>query len=406
LAPHSNIKDAYREYLGLVLRPYSYGSFRARFFQWRKLPRKKGVDEELSDPNPTADEFVASEKYWRSRSLPKAKIIALRNGARLRVANGALEVTEHLPLHLAAGAEPQTVRFNEAEGRRGQRLATAMSMPKAIILPEHGWHITAEAVKFCLAHKIALVSVAARTSQGEKGLISVVAGSPQADAMLVRAQVRCNATAIAREIIRQKVETCASLGRLSAREARAFSNALDKARSVDRIVQVEAQAAAAYWNSRKCGIRTTSKRWPVYWATYSYRNSAIGRHGPRHADHPVNALLNWSYSVVAGRLSAELMARGACLAIGYLHGDQPGRYSLAYDALELLRPLTDEKVFQFVAESRFRRGDFLVAPSGKYKGEVRVSQELLKAFAPAVFISNDDISRAADWIVEVIVADR
>ena len=46
-------------------------------------------------------------------------------------------------------------------------------MPKAIILPEHGWRITAEAVKFCLGHKIALVSVSNRTSQGEKGLMTV-----------------------------------------------------------------------------------------------------------------------------------------------------------------------------------------------------------------------------------------
>src|SRR5579864_3526565 len=32
----------------------------------------------------------------------------------------------------------------------------------------------------------------------------------------------------------------------------------------------------------------------------------------------------------------------------------------------------------------------LVARSGKYKDEVRVSPELLKVFAPAVFVSNDE----------------
>ena len=49
-------------------------------------------------------------------------------------------------------------------------------------------------------------------------------------------------------------------------------------------------------------------------------------------------------------------------------------------------------------------GDFLVAPSGKLKGEVRVSQELLKVFAPATFLPNDEISKAADWMVETILS--
>ena len=92
-----------------------------------------------------------------------------------------------------------------------------------------------------------------------------------------------------------------------------------------------------------------------------------------------NALLNWSYAVVAGRLSVELFARGACLSIGYLHVEQPGRFSLTYDALELLRPIIDEKVFKFVAKTRFRMGDFLVAPSGKYKGEVRVAPGIVES---------------------------
>jgi hypothetical protein len=48
----------------------------------------------------------------------------------------------------------------------------------------------------------------------------------------------------------------------------------------------------------------------------------------------------------------------------------------------LLRPPIDEKVFEFVAKTRFRMGDFLVAPSGRLKGEVRVSQELLKVNRP------------------------
>ncbi len=405
-ARQSTIKDAWRDYLRHAARPYSFDTFYRHFFRWREMQREAlyRTASGLDVLNPTADEFVASEQYWRNRSAPKTKIIALRHSASLRVQRGALELTERLPLHLAPDGEPHVVRFNEDEARRGRISQHAPSMPRAIILPEHGWHLTAEAVKFCIAHNIALASVAARTSRGEKGLVSIVAGDPIANAELLRAQVRANPTNIARAIVRQKIETCASLGRLRPEDAREFLGALDKARGLERILYVEGRAATAYWNSRQCEVKSSSRRWPTYWARFAVRNSSLGGRRPQHADHPVNALLNWSYAVVAGRLSIELFAHGAQLAVGYLHADKPGRFSLAYDALELLRPLIDERVFAFVGKTRFRMGDFLVAPSGRCKGEVRCAQELLKVFAPAAFIPNDEISEAADWIVGTILA--
>ena len=87
--------------------------------------------------------------------------------------------------------------------------------------------------------------------------------------------------------------------------------------------------------------RTSSRRWPRDCERFTVRKSWIGGDDPRHADHPVNALLNWSYAVVAGRLAAQLLAHGAYLGIGYLHADRLGRYSLVYDAIEVLRPLLD-----------------------------------------------------------------
>ena len=89
------------------------------------------------------------------------------------------------------------------------------------MLPEHGWYLTAEAVKFCLEHKIDLISVSARSSQGEKGLMTVVAGDAQNNAALVRAQVLADPVDVAREIVRNKIVACASAGaRLSRAGAR------------------------------------------------------------------------------------------------------------------------------------------------------------------------------------------
>ncbi len=322
----------------------------------------------------------------------------------MHVRNGALEISETLPRHLAPDEAPQVTILSRREVRKGSVTHTAR-MPKAIILPEHGWRITAEALKFCLGHKVALISVSNRTSQGEKGLMSVLAGDPIADAKLVRAQAVADPIRIARAIVIGKIESSVMVGGMTAQQAGKYLRSLNQANNLNQIMICESDAALAYWANRQCDIRTVSSRWPVEWDRFVVRSSTIGKRGPQHADHPVNALLNWSYAVIAGRLSAELFARGACLSIGFLHVDRPGRYSLAYDAVELLRPLVDEKVFAFVAKTKFRMGDFLVAPSGKLKGEVRVSPALLKVFAPATYLPQSDVANAATYMVDTIVAN-
>ena len=44
-------------------------------------------------------------------------------------------------------------------------------------------------------------------------------------------------------------------------------------------------------------------------------------------------------------------------------------------------------------------GDFVETPSGPHKGEVRVSQELLKVFGPAVMLPQKEVEGAAEWMV-------
>ena len=240
-------KEAWLRYVKTAARPYTFKSFELHFNLWRKsdrpeidlrsrvgrnaIARPRRSSEEIARPvapiaraipsnlpqaligdlpalEPTGEEFIASEQFWRARVNPKAKVLSLRTGASLRVANGLFEISEQLPLHLSPDGAPHVVSFECSEARRARRSDFAL-VPKAIILPEHGWRITAEALKFCLSHDIALLSVAARTSQGEKGLISILAGEPRADADLVRAQCRAKPIKIARDVVRQAVQTLA-----------------------------------------------------------------------------------------------------------------------------------------------------------------------------------------------------
>ncbi len=84
---------------------YSFGTLDRHIFRGREMQRDA---QHRTEPpggsmcsTPTAEEFVASEQYWRDRSAPKTKIIASRNSASLRLQNGMLELTEPVPLHLA-----------------------------------------------------------------------------------------------------------------------------------------------------------------------------------------------------------------------------------------------------------------------------------------------------------------
>jgi len=56
----------------------------------------------------------------------------------------------------------------------------------------------------------------------------------------------------------------------------------------------------------------------------------------------------------------------------------------------------------FVNGAIFRMGDFQVTPSGPYRGEVRVSPELLKVFGPTTYLPAQVIEEAAERLVDAI----
>jgi CRISP-associated protein Cas1 len=103
--------------------------------------------------------------------------------------------------------------------------------------------------------------------------------------------------------------------------------------------------------------------------------SRLDAKGKRGARHPVNAMLNAAFSVTAGRLAAYLAGAGLSPAIGFLHADKIGRWSLAYDAIEPLRPWIEARLFRFAARERFAADDFVRASDGS----LRLSTGLLRA---------------------------
>jgi CRISPR/Cas system-associated endonuclease Cas1 len=102
-----------------------------------------------------------------------------------------------------------------------------------------------------------------------------------------------------------------------------------------RVLQ-ESRAAAAYWRCfQDAGLRERkSGNLPRSWMRFARRGKGNAFFGPKHAAHPINAMLNYCYVVEAGRLANALAAQGLALPIGYLHSDKKGRNSLVWDAIE------------------------------------------------------------------------
>lgn len=79
----------------------------------------------------------------------------------------------------------------------------------------------------------------------------------------------------------------------------------------------------------------------------------------RPPENPVNALLSFAYSLLAGDCSSALESVGLDAYVGFLHRDKPGRISLALDLMEELRPcLADRFVLTLINNRAIGKQDF------------------------------------------------
>jgi CRISPR-associated endonuclease Cas1 len=176
---------------------------------------------------------------------------------------------------------------------------------------------------------------------------------------------------LARELIRRKLDgQRANLARLRVADLQSFDamcEALKRAASIDEIRLCEARAAAIYWNAwSSVAIRLRGRdlvRVPVKWTRYDSRASAL-TNGPRAATNPVNALLNYCYSLLESESRLALLAAGLDPTLGVMHADQRNRDSFALDAMEPVRPAVDAFVLDLLEERALTSRDFVELPNG------------------------------------------
>jgi CRISPR-associated endonuclease Cas1 len=140
--------------------------------------------------------------------------------------------------------------------------------------------------------------------------------------------------------------------------------------AMHELLGIEGRVAEAYfgaWRSYPLRWKGTGQRpVPEDWKQIGPRLSRVSgkSHRNRNATHPVNAMLNYAYSVLESEVRAQVLAAGLDPTIGYLHGSYRGKHALVFDLMEPLRPVVDRSVLQSVQNRALEPGDFTMRPDG------------------------------------------
>lgn len=122
-----------------------------------------------------------------------------------------------------------------------------------------------------------------------------------------------------------------------------------------QLMGVEGQCARLYWTTVGALI-PPEYEWP-------------GRTG-RHAQDPVNSLLNYGYGILYGEVQNALVIAGLEPYLGIIHTDRPGKPSLTLDLIEEFRaPVVDRTVIGLVN----RRYEVRYGEDGRLEREFRKS---------------------------------
>jgi CRISPR-associated endonuclease Cas1 len=255
---------------------------------------------------------------------------------------------------------------------------------RSIILASPGANVTIEAMRFAIDEGITIF-VMHRAGEA----LAVLTDAPTVDATahaleLRRAQfaaVPKQRLEVARAILAMKIEACG----LSESETQNALQSLTRACGHNELLIAEAQTARVYWK-RYVGFRPRlTDRCPAAWSVFRGRLEKRGKQLlPRWARTPCNAALNYGYAIALGNCTRALVALGLDPSFGFLHhADTPGRLSLSYDAIELLRPRVDACVFRFLKSRLFDRKEFvengaqvLLAPKTAREVALRVLVEV------------------------------
>ncbi|WP_096291891.1 CRISPR-associated endonuclease Cas1 [Nitrosomonas ureae] len=177
-----------------------------------------------------------------------------------------------------------------------RRLARGVHGIKAIIIVGYAGYITLDAIEWLAQQSIALYTL---DLVGDLCL-NLIPAIPPHRPFQRRAQYTANSFLIARSIVVEKLNGAVRVKPELTLLYRRILNDISLMNSLEMLRLAEGRAAQLYWNQWNFEL-AHYKDFPEHWSQYSNRTSPLTGSG-RKAVHPVNAMLNYGYTILAGRI--------------------------------------------------------------------------------------------------------
>ena len=333
--------------------------------------------------------WATRSELWRSRvetaslrrtkrAKPQSALILAGHGVLLRIRGGALEIQNGLT-HYPQQRETHLFFRGDTD------------LPERIILLDCSGSVSFDVLSWLNEQNISLIRIDWR------GKVVCVAGPSGYSANPFRVQWQLETRdnpglriEYCRKLISRKIEasvlTLEKSIRRSEKSERAISVAyaaltrLDacEPNSIIELRALETNCAAAYfrsWQGIPVKWRGTSRRpIPDNWNSIEQRSSPFHLAGNRNAAHPVNAILNYAYTVLESELRIKAIADGYDPTIGIMHEGRDGSSKYVFDLMEPERPKVDRAVLDFVRATVFDPADFTI----RSDGVVRLNPEMAR----------------------------
>jgi CRISPR-associated endonuclease Cas1 len=212
---------------------------------------------------------------------------------------------------------------------------------------------------------------------------------------------------IARELISKKLAGQEQVARDKLHSSEAanaiahFRNAVGSARTIDAIRLLESQAATEYWSGWQSLSITFPKSdvrlIPEHWRTFAARRSPLSG-SSRLAVTPVNAIVNYLYSLLEAEACLAAAAMGLDPGLGILHLDTKARASLACDLMEPVRPDVDAFVLDWINRALLKREWFFE----KRDGNCRLMAPFAAQLSETAPVWRRAVAPFAEWVARTL----
>lgn len=316
-------------------------------------------------------EYAESGKRWAAESKEKDIITLAGNGCSLQVDKG------QLVLRSGYGCSTAT--------DREKRISRGVHAVRTIIVLNTTGSLSTAAIQWCSDQRIALYVM------DRDANLTALTHPPTPHAVsLRRLQYSVDSLLLAKEILYRKFDACLKSKPILTMSLTQSADSVEYAKTLEELRLIEARTAIIYWSTwNNSVIKWKEKDVPIEWRGFAQRASSISGKGYK-ATHPINAILNYAYAILAGQVERALQIAGLDVAVGSLHADHDGRASLVFDLMEPLRPVVDKVIFTWVTTQRWRRADFVIDRQGVIKAHPQLGRVVVtKAMLPDLVIRDE-----------------